>query len=404
MNHKRGLIKVRVLVLSHMYPGVANPISGIFVQQQVREMVQFGVETQVISPRPWSPRVLHFHPRWRRYGQIPAYSLEEAPQVFRPAMPIIPGLGIFHPLSPHVYWLASRNVLDSLVPQVDIIQAHVAFPDGLVGLWLKHFFHKPLVVTVHGYDIARTIRRIPQRQQILKVFLGADRTIFVSSKLRDIARLYLPTEKTQRFEVIGNGVQVISNNGFKNIPHPRKFLLSVGNLIAQKGHSDTILAFSKIYDNFPEIDLLIVGEGPERKNLERLIRSLELQQRVYLLGQFPHTEVLTLMRESLLFVLPSWNEGFGIVYLEAMSQGKTVIGCQGEGLSDFVTNGQTGYLVPAHDVIALANHITNLVKDPVCLARVGEAARREAEKHTWRVNAEAYYKLYEDLLGVKETL
>lgn len=404
MNHKRGLIKVRVLVLSHMYPSVANPISGIFVQQQVGELLQLGVEAQVISPRPWSPRVLHFHPRWRRYGQIPAYSLEGAPQVLRPAMPIIPGLGMFHPLSPHVYWLASRNVVDSLVPQVDVIQAHVAFPDGLVGLWLKYRFNKPLVVTIHGYDLYQTIKRIPQRQRILEVFQGADRIVFVSNNLRDIARTYMSLGKTQHFEVIGNGFQATAVEKTEASLHPRKFLLSVGFLIPRKGHAETIHAFAKIADDFPEIDLLIVGNGPERKNLEKLINSLGLEQRVFLLGQLPHIKVITLMNQALLFVLPSWNEAFGIVYLEAMSQGKTVIGCQGEGLSDFVTHGRTGYLVPTHDITALAQQIADLLKDPKRLEKIGEVARQEVEKHTWRVNAETYYKLYQEILGVEETL
>jgi teichuronic acid biosynthesis glycosyltransferase TuaC len=101
-----------------------------------------------------------------------------------------------------------------------------------------------------------------------------------------------------------------------------------------------------------------------------------------------------------IFTLPSWNEGFGIVYLEAMACGKPVIGCQGEGIEDFVEHGRTGLLAKPKDVDSLFEALEFLISRPHEAEAMGVQARKLVfENYTWAKNAEKIIKLYEEVIN-----
>jgi len=94
--------------------------------------------------------------------------------------------------------------------------------------------------------------------------------------------------------------------------------------------------------------------------------------------------------------LPSTDEAFGIAYIEAMACGSPVIGCDGEGPSDFVKDGETGYLVPANDPSAIADLLQELSEDKDKLDRMGAAAREYVlENLTWEENARRNEEIYQ---------
>ncbi|HMK93538.1 MAG TPA: glycosyltransferase, partial [Thermoleophilia bacterium] len=127
--------------------------------------------------------------------------------------------------------------------------------------------------------------------------------------------------------------------------------------------------------------------------------QLGLAARVHLLGRLPHDDVLALMERALVFALPSWDEAFGLVYTEAMMAGTPVIACRAEGPEDFVVDGVTGYLVPAHDATALTTAIERVLDDPAAARAAGAAGRRAAAGLTWQRNADRQKQIYEWVLG-----
>ena len=90
--------------------------------------------------------------------------------------------------------------------------------------------------------------------------------------------------------------------------------------------------------------LTIVGQGPVRQMLEEICGKLGISDAVEFTGQMPNDQVLARLRESEIFVMASKPEGFGIVYLEAMSSGCVTIGTEGEGISDLIVHGENGFL------------------------------------------------------------
>ena len=113
-----------------------------------------------------------------------------------------------------------------------------------------------------------------------------------------------------------------------------------GNLIPIKGHDLLLRAFAAIQDRLPAISaalsLEIIGDGPERARLEQLAQELGIAAKVHFLGRQSRRAVADAMRRATVFALPSRYEGLGCVYLEAMSAGKPVIACQGQGIEEVI--------------------------------------------------------------------
>jgi glycosyltransferase involved in cell wall biosynthesis len=134
-------------------------------------------------------------------------------------------------------------------------------------------------------------------------------------------------------------------------------------------------ATALLRERLPEVVLEIVGDGPERPRLERLARSLDLGRHVRFLGQVDFRALVEAYARCEVFCLPSLQEGFGMVYLEAMAAGKPVIACRGTAVEELVEDGVNGLLVPPGDERALAAAVERLLRDPEGCRAMGEANR-----------------------------
>jgi len=164
----------------------------------------------------------------------------------------------------------------------------------------------------------------------------------------------------------------------------KKIILSVSHLIKTKGIDLNLKAISRLKEKYPTIHYLIIGEGKARKKLEKIVKNLNLQDKVEFLGQLPHNKVMEYMSICDIFSLPSWKEGFGVVYIEAMAHKKPVIACEGEGPEDFIKDKKTGLLVKPKDVGSLAEAIDFLLSNPERAKEIGERAKKLVlENYTW---------------------
>jgi glycosyltransferase involved in cell wall biosynthesis len=146
--------------------------------------------------------------------------------------------------------------------------------------------------------------------------------------------------------------------------------------------------------------LIIVGEGPERPELERLIGEIGLHARVQLLGNVPHDQMNRVAAPAWVQVVPSrWDEPFGIVAAEAMMQGRAAIVTGTGGLAEIVADGDGGFHTPPGDVPALAAALRRLLTDRELAERFGRAARRRALAHFNEDRfVDQFISLYERLL------
>jgi glycosyltransferase involved in cell wall biosynthesis len=188
-------------------------------------------------------------------------------------------------------------------------------------------------------------------------------------------------------------------------PKKSNLILQVARLVEKKGTEYLIEAFRKIAVHDKNCSLVIIGDGPLRKNLIRKVSSYGLQDRITFLGARPHQEVLDLMQKAFVLVQPSVtarsgdSEGLGIVFLEAAASGIPVIGTQHGGIPEAVVDGITGFLVPERDADALAEKLLVLLSDKSLQEKMGRAGRKMVEeKFDIRRQTEKLERIYEGLL------
>lgn len=153
---------------------------------------------------------------------------------------------------------------------------------------------------------------------------------------------------------------------------------AVGRLIPRKGYDYLIHAIPKIKKVFPDIKLVLTGDGEEENNLRLLANRLGIEKDVVFLGT--RRDIPDVLSSFDVFVLPSLSEGLGIVILEAFALGKPVVATNVEGIPEMVINGENGFLVPPRDSDVLSERIITLLKDPLLASRMGKKGRRLVEK------------------------
>lgn len=396
---------IKVLCLSEMYPSSINSYLGSFIHRQNKALIEKGMGVKVISPVPWLPFPLSMREKWGKLNQIPQQEVLDGIEVYHPRRPMIPKRFHFH-LNAFLYYQSIRRLVKTLSKEFDfdIIHAHVALPDGMAGTLLKKEIQRPLVITVHGKDTANaqwsTIHRSQHcKEAIFKALRSSSKIVVVSNYVkRSILESY-PSIDKERIVVIHGGVDHYRNLQREIQNLDIKTILSVGALIPLKGHQFTIDAMEKIVKRYSNCRLIIVGEGEEKKNLMRQVEKAKLENFVSFLDTLPHDQLLRLMTLSDLFVLPSWAEGLGMVYLEAMSIGIPVIGCKGQGIEDIVSHGETGFLTRPKNSEELSDLILMLLKDEELRNRIGKAGQQTVLKNfRWENNAEKHVQLYQSMV------
>lgn len=398
---------MKILVLSHMYPSPANEVEGIFVHYTIKALLAQGCDIKVISPVPWVPPPLRsVSNKWRTYAELPHKALWEGVDVRYPRYLAFPRAGFFCSSGKRMY-RGVRTLVEQMHREFpfQILHAHVALPDGYAASFLARRFEKPLIVTIHGQDLQRTIHRNPRCfRRVFQTLDAASHVIVVSRKLEKIAVEQFGME--DKYVVVPNGVdpERVLDSGAAMREEEGRFpvLLSVSSLIRIKGIDLNLRAVARLRAQYPSIRYVVVGDGPEKDALKTLTRELGIDDRVTFLGRLPHHEGMCHMALCDIFCLPSWEEGFGVVYLEAMAHGKPVIACRGEGIEDVVTDGETGLLVKPRDVDSLAEAIRFLLDHSDKAKTIGEQARSLVlENYTWEKNAERTLRVYKEVLGEK---
>lgn len=273
----------------------------------------------------------------------------------------------------------------------DIVHAHMLPRDGHAGLIVARKLGIPLALTVHGTDVFGYFKpgQTPwvRNQRIAR---EADALMAVSSLLMSRVAPYRGEGKISR--VVPNGVDLsLVPQHTTNVP---RSVISVGTLKARKCMDKTLEAFSRLADEYPDARLTIVGIGEMEAELKKRIEDLCLGDRVRMTGGLPHEEVLQLMGENDLFVLPSWGEGYGIVYIEAMAAGCISVGALGEGIEDTIVDGENGFLVPAGDVGETERVMREVFAHRDMYDGLRARGRAAAMLLTWARNAKTVEEIY----------
>jgi len=180
-----------------------------------------------------------------------------------------------------------------------------------------------------------------------------------------------------------------------------RVILAVGRWLATeryKGMDTLIMTLPRLLQHWPDLQLVIVGSGDDREWLENISRDSGVQDHVHFLSALNSAELSAAYQACEIFALPSRGEGFGFVYLEAMAQGKPVIGGAHGGAPEVIQDGVTGYVVQHGDTVQLATSVDALLSDPEAAKKMGAKGRARVEKEfRFSVFAKAFKKILREL-------
>ena len=163
----------------------------------------------------------------------------------------------------------------------------------------------------------------------------------------------------------------------------RPVVLTVGKLSEQKRVELAVRAVGRVVEKFPELCHVVVGDGPRRGELRKLVGELGLEENVFLVGTVPpmSAELFDLFRWARVFLLPSVREGMGNVFLEAGAFGLPCVGVNDGGVPEVVQDGETGLLATPGDVADIGDKVAQLLEDAELARRMGRRAREWIEEH-----------------------
>lgn len=266
--------------------------------------------------------------------------------------------------------------------QPDVIQAHDPHAVAMASLALSISAPKPRPALVATRRIEfRIARNSFSRWKYSQV----DAFIAISAAVAD--RLAADGIARNRIEVVHEGVDVAriehlpaaSVHAAFYLPTHSPVVGNVGALTAQKNQHDLIEAAALVVRDVPDARFVILGEGELRDSLEHQIKRRHLERHV-MLGGF-RTDVIELIKGFDVFALSSTHEGMCTSLVDAMAASKPAVATAVGGVPEVMADGETGYLVPSHDVTALAARLVTLLKDDGLRARMGQAALARARGH-----------------------
>ncbi|HEY9772505.1 MAG TPA: glycosyltransferase family 4 protein [Planktothrix sp.] len=283
-----------------------------------------------------------------------------------------------------------------------ILHVICASTNTLYALLAKTILKVPVVLSLHGETFADSKsmydRSAFARWSLSHLLPVCDRITGCSRMVIDDAEekfsISLP-EAT----VIGNGVDqemLSAMPGSTTVPRGRKYILTVGRLVENKGVRRLLEAFVRLHEDFSDLDLVIAGDGPELQALNEFAIEHKINDRVHLVGTVRNESLVALYRGCEFLINPSPRESFGLVCLEAMSLGKAVIATNNGGTRDFISNNE-GRLIDTTDVDALTVSIRELLNHPELVQEMGKCAEQKAKNYSWQSVMQQYADLYDSV-------
>lgn len=329
------MIVVKVLFISNCYPTKNNPTVGVYVKELATFLSNF-CDVTIISTKTWVPKLFFFKEQHYLFSEIPRIELiktmleNKLIKVFYPRcihIPLCIPLSLFFNLLSEFFSFFIFILLYGI--EFDIIHGHHIFPEGFYSVILGRIYKKKVMVTCHNPNIDQ-LSKNPLLRRILKFIIDNSIIIYLNEHQKEVL---LNISSSARLIFIPNGVDLTK---FKirgaidcrkkiGCPLNAKIILCLASLTNRKGIPYLINAFKLIYKPESNLYLYLIGGGKDHKSILRLVKRLDLERNILLLGAIQHDLVPLWMSACDVFVLPSLAEGWPTVFFEAIASGKPVI-------------------------------------------------------------------------------
>ena len=384
-----------VLVITRWFPTNAEPNRCIFTKKIIDQQATLNDNYNyvVIVPIPYYPKFIprFFSKKYYNYSRTPYITLNKNYKVYHPRYFKIPGVW-FQKFEWHLYFSCVMKTIKTNAINFNILHSHGIFPCGYVSAQVAKYFNKPFVQHLHDGGILNLEKW--QHKYYDYVLNTAIKLVAVSNKQKEIIVNVFSKLYSNKIKVIYNGVDLTSFNKLKLNKKNNKTIsiISVGNLVKSKGFQLLIKSISKLNSKTNIYYLTIVGEGKERKSLEKLINKLKLNSHVKLLGSINNDLLDHELSKHDIFVLATKRETFGIVFLEAMACGLPIVAPRIAPLTEFI-NDTSCIFFNKYDIRSLSNAITKASHNNWDTRKIV----KNAEKYSIKEVAKSIEILYDSL-------
>ena len=281
----------------------------------------------------------------------------------------------------HLVYLAEACLLRKWLAAAGVTHLHVHFATNpaAVALFCRVLGGPAYSITVHGPEEWDR----PEALSLKEKYEGAAFVVAVSDFGRCQVYRWTAVDYWPRVHVVRCGVDEAYLDAEPTPVRDTTNLVLVAGLVEQKGHLLLIPALAKVRDAGADFRMVLVGDGPLRRHLEREVKRLGLSGRVVFQGWQSNAEVREHLRTARALVMPSFAENLPVAMMEALAMGRPVLGTYIAGVPELIENGITGWLVPAGNVDAIATAILRILSAPVDeLTRMGRTgAERVRDRH-----------------------
>ena len=370
---------IRVLLLTHNYPRYQGDSSGVFLSLLARSLVPHGIEPTVLTPHdagvPESDLDGSIKIRRFRYADDTQETLAYRGNMHQLVLGSLNGPWRFRRFLATFEQATERVIADE---QIDLIWGHWLVPAGIVLKRLSKHHQLPLLLSSHGSDI-RLVSKYrffawPYFKPLVPELSG---WTVVSSFLREqLTALDARLESMISVLPLPHDEHLFYRDPL--IQRDPNLVVAVTRFTDQKRVNKLISAFKLVCDGHPPARLDIYGAGPLKSDISAQIETLGLTKSVRIMSPVTQSELAAVYNKAGIAVLNSVNEGFGLALSEAMLCGAAVIGVKSGGITDIITNGETGLLAPPDDPEQLAACLLQMLREQTLRERLAVAGHTAA--------------------------
>jgi len=370
---------MKVLVINYEFPPIGGG-AGKVTERLAEKLVKKGFKITVLTSG---------------YKNLSGMSINRGIKILR-LKTLRSNIGYSSTLEKISFIISALFIINTLVnmEKPNLIHAHFAIPSGIVAYYIKRRYSIPYIITSHGGDIPGFSPEATVYFRLFnwffkKVWRSADAIIALNDELANkVRRIYKP----EKVEVIPNGIDIVYKK-CENRKDTYFRILYVGRYSKQKNLGFLISALKDLKES--NWELFLIGDGPERGELEKLIRLNHMNDRVHLLPWMSRDELSKFYCMSDVFCIASINEGIPVAGLEAMANGLAIVASNNGGNRQIVEDGVNGFLFELGDKQDLINKLGILMNDKLKLRKMQKESMKRAMKFDWEKIAEQYSEIYE---------
>jgi teichuronic acid biosynthesis glycosyltransferase TuaC len=393
---KNNLFDKTLLIITPDYPDRDNNyIGSIFVKNQVDSLKGYFKKIIVIAPVFFSAGILS-NDRYCKNYTYDNISVYFPHCLFVPRCVSIPLVTNSDKLFFDTRLSAVLNLIERKDLGFDLIHAHFTWPSAYIAVTLKEKYHVPVVATIHedsgwlAEEITMNNARLVSAWQNPDALIRVNKEEIPLLKQFNANTFFVPNGYPPQFEPLDKE----KCRSRLHIPHDKKVVFSLGDLIERKGFAILIDAMGSIHETRDDVICFIGGKGPEEKNLLSRIHEKKMDEHVKLPGFIPDPMIPLWMNSADLFILPSIHESFGIVQIEALACGTPVIAADNVGSREIIASDDVGLLCEPANAESLAGAIVRGLNKPWNTRKILDYS----QQFSWDIVVKSIIPIYSQIL------